>query len=437
MRTIRSVFSSLSRSPLKSTLTLLTVGLGVGVLVFTLSISSAFQKFMTEQLEKDGLVITVANVQRSADTGQIEPVRPPQFDQNVLSILLSDVSGVTWASPIGRGAFDQMVAGSTSYRIRTVVPANEQYAPLMHLSFVAGSGFSAGDVGTGVKKAIISQSLATILFGSADKAMGQTLKPPSPQMPANMPANAPRPPVMPTYTVCGVFADVGDLERTAYGVGDMIIPYTAVLPMGRNTDMAVRDAMTTVVLRVQGSSFATAEAQIRAALAKQYGDEVNVEVWEGTAFGPSTTISEVRSTVATFSLVVNLLGFVLLVTGSIGILSIMLVEVLGRTKQIAIERALGASRSAITREYFARSLILAGLSAVVGVLMSLALSGPLMQLVRPIFDGVSAKDFLGGVISPAAVGIGVAAALVVGGVFGVLPVIPALRTNIAEGMREA
>jgi len=230
---------------------------------------------------------------------------------------------------------------------------------------------------------------------------------------------------------------VGELQRTSYGVGDLIMPYTGMLPPNINIEMIQRFMLTNIALRVQGSSLKTVEAQVRSALAQQYGDKVSVQVWEGTPGGQSSTLEQARSTVATFSLVVNLLGFVLLVTGSIGILSIMLVEVLGRSREIALERALGASRRTIVREYFTRSMLLSALSAVVGLVLSVVLAAPLKHLVLPIFNGVSSADISGNVITAWAAGIGVGAALLVGGVFGVFPVIPALRTNIAEGMRES
>ena len=181
---------------------------------------------------------------------------------------------------------------------------------------------------------------------------------------------------------------------------------------------------------------ATIESQARGAVAQQYGDGVTVEVWEGRTDGETAALDEARSTVATFSLVVNLLGFVLLVTGCIGILSIMLVEVLGRTREIAVERAVGASRGMIAREFFARSLIMVGAAAVIGVALSLLLSGPLTELVVPIFRGTTQAELGGAVIDLAAIAIGVGAAVGAGGLFGVLPVFSALRVPIAEGMRE-
>ena len=75
MRTLRSVLSSLARSPFKSSITLATVGLGVGVLIFALSISSAFTRLIAEHLERNGRVVMVANA-RWDEAGALESVKP-------------------------------------------------------------------------------------------------------------------------------------------------------------------------------------------------------------------------------------------------------------------------------------------------------------------------------------------------------------------------
>jgi len=431
VKTLRSALASFARSPLKFTLTLLTVGLGVGVLIFALSISSAFSRFLREQLDRNGMVVMVANATISEETGQMEPVRPSQLDEEAPKLLAAEVPGVTAVTLVDARGFTAHAAGDGTWRIRTVVEASEGYAQVMGLQMTAGSFFTAADVAAGAKKAAISESLAQIVFGSAQAAIGKTMRPPSPTGTADA-----RSPVMPTFTVSGVFADVGELERTSYGVADMVIPYTAALPQGANAQMARRFASSTMALKVQGVGLGTVEAQVRAALARTYGEEVAIQVWEGTPRGETATIQEARTTVRTFSLLVNLLGFILLLTGSIGILSIMLVEVLGRSRQIAIERALGASGSIILREYFVRSLVLAGLAAAAGVVLGLAFAEPLRRLVLPIFNGVHAADLGSRVITPGAVGVGILSALVVGGVFGMFPVLPALRANIAESMRD-
>ena len=67
----------------------------------------------------------------------------------------------------------------------------------------------------------------------------------------------------------------------------------------------------------------------------------------------------------------------------------MVVEVLSRSRQIALSRAFGAAKAAIVREFLARSLIMMGASSALGVALSLFLSAPLTDLVVPIFQEVT------------------------------------------------
>ena len=435
MRTIRSVLTGLARSPVKSFVTLSTVGLGVGVLIFALSISGAFSRLVSDQLERGGLVVMVANVERDED-GALQQVRPPQFDGNAIDALRTGVSGAVAASPVAFTPWTEFVAAGANYRFRSVVGVNEDYLDVMGLEVVAGSAFSAADVAAGVREAMLSETMAEVLFGSSLEALGQAIRPPAATQGAGGGGGFGRNFTPPTYTVRGVFIDPSEIQRRAYGVGDMIVPMTSAFPSNVNAGRLAGFLSARIALRVRGSGLATVESQARGALAQQYGDGVTVEVWEGRPDGETAALDEARSTVATFSLVVNLLGFVLLVTGCIGILSIMLVEVLGRTREIAVERAVGASRGMIAREFFARSLVMVGAAAVIGVALSLLLSGPLTELVVPIFRGTTQAELGGAVIDPAAIAIGVGAAIGAGGLFGVLPVFSALRVPIAEGMRE-
>jgi ABC-type antimicrobial peptide transport system permease subunit len=75
-------------------------------------------------------------------------------------------------------------------------------------------------------------------------------------------------------------------------------------------------------------------------------------------------------------------------------------------------------------------------AAVIGVVLSLLLSGPLTELVVPIFRGTTQAELGGSVITLVAIAIGVGSAIGVGGLFGLLPVFSSLRVPIAEGMRE-
>ena len=188
-------------------------------------------------------------------------------------------------------------------------------------------------------------------------------------------------------------------------------------------------------MRVTGGRLATVESQVRSALAAQFGEELAVEVWEGGQ-ARGFQLQSLRSTVRIFSLVVNLLGVLLMATGSVGLLSTMAVEVLSRSRQIALSRAFGAAKARIAREFLARSLIIVGAASVIGVALSLFLSAPLTDLMMPVFQSMTGVELTRRVITPAAVVLGVAASLGIGGALATLPVFSALSAPIAEGIRD-
>jgi putative ABC transport system permease protein len=428
----------MARSPLKSILTLATVGIGVGVLIFALGMSSTFNKLMDEQLAREGVVVNYANAELNTD-GNLELIRPPQGDEFVLDIISTEVSGVVAATPITEVNFNEFVVDGTTFRIRSIIGANELYGEVMNLEMIAGIFFETIDVGEGNRKAVITDELAEILFGSAQEAVGQILQPPAFELPEAAQNNEHMARRMrgfsDPYEVIGVYKNPTELQRKSFGIGDMIVPYTSSFGGMMNAAQASRFLSGRGVLLTKGVTFETAEAQLREVLTRNYGDDFVVEIWEGNPSGSSDYLSEMRRTVNTFSLVINLLGFILLAAASIGILSIMLVEALGRTREIAIERALGASKAVIIREFFARSTVVSLISVAIGVGLAFLLSGPLTSLILPIFAGVEASA-VGGVITLQSVLIGGASAVVIGGLFGVLPVFSVLNIGIADAIRE-
>lgn len=437
-RTIQSAFASMGRSPLKTILTLATVGIGVGVLIFALGMSRTFSELIETQLEQEGILVNYANAEMNSD-GELELVRPPQSDEFVIDVIRTEISGVVAATPINAINFNEFVVGGTTYRIRSVLGASEEYPVAMNLELIAGSFFGAADVTEGNRKAIVSEELADILFGSAMDAIGQLLSPPAIEIPQGEGQNANFARRMRAlsspYEVVGVYAAPTELQRKSFGVGDMIVPFTSSFGGNLNSSQAFRFFMGRGVVLVKGVTFETVEAQLREVLTRNYGDDFVLEVWEGSPSGSEAYLTEMRRTVNTFSMVVNLLGFILLAAASIGILSIMLVEALGRTREIALERALGASRGVIIREFLARSTVVSLMSVAIGIALAFILSGPLTELILPIFSGVDASD-ISGIISIESVLIGSASAVVIGGVFGVFPVFSVLNVGIADAIRE-
>ena len=352
MRTLRSVLTSLGRSPVKSSAMLATVGLGIAVLIFALSISIATARLVDERLGSDEIVVTVRVTVTSA-TGRRLPSSPSEYRRKVTDALSRDIAGAVAVSPTEFGSLSSFVVGQDTYQIRNVIGASDAYLNVMRLELIAGREPAAG-----THDVLISESLADVLFGSPVAALGQPMQTAKPRMEIRGEVTADdirtaAPMVL--YTVRGVFADPDELRRRVYDIADMLVPLR-LGPGGRT-----RTVLTTswFVVRVTGSRLATVESQVRSALAAQFGEELTVEVWEGGT-GMGFQLESLRSTVRVFSLVVNLLGVLLMAIGSVGLLSIMAVEVLSRSRQVALSRAFGATRVMIVREFLGRSLIMVG-----------------------------------------------------------------------------
>jgi putative ABC transport system permease protein len=454
MNILKTVLTGIKKSPGKTSMTLLAVGLGVAVLISSLNISSIFTRFMEEEITSGGLIINAANAEFS-DEGGLDRIRPSQFDDKVMDIITNEVPGVSAVSPATIPFWDlELRAEGTTYRVRSILGVNQKYPELMDLSLHTGEFFNETDVSSGAKKAVVSRDLAERIFGSAEAAIGKTIRPPQSNEgqaeaggsggPAGEGSKGgdsqgggfSRRMAPPSYEIRGVFETPTELKRKSFGIGDALVPYTSLLPAGFNVQMAAGFLLSTLTISAEGTSSMALESHLREVLGREYGDELTLHVWEGTPGGGEAVLEEARESLKTVTVVINLLGFILLVTGSIGILSIMIVEVAGRSREIAMKRALGAHKGILIKEFWLRGVVLSLLSSALGVVLSLILLNPLKDLVVPIFADIHLTDISTVLFQPGSALIGVAAAVLFGGSFGIFPVFSALKTNIAQGIRE-
>lgn len=425
-----------AKSPVKISLTVLSVALGTGILILSFSVSALLQREVTDQLQKGGTVLYVQNGTVKSD-GTIERVDGrPEWDSDAPTKVKSDVAGVEQAVVVSTTPFDEVQAAGKSWRVRSALGTAPDYFGVFGLSLVAGVEMTDADVDTGAKKIWLSEELARVIFGSAEVAVGQTVQPPG-RMFRRGPGGEDSQNLIQNYTVAGVFSTPTEVNRRSYGIGDAVFPYTSVLPAGGNATLMKSFFSSTFVVRAVGVNGEKLAASIRSALAANYGDTVSVAVWEGSPRGASTYLQELRQAVSIFSVSVNVLGVVLLLISSLGIFSVMVVESLGRRKEISLERALGASQVLVLGEFWSWSVGLSLLGALVGLGFAFALSGPVLGTLAPLVGEVSTKFQSAAGLDLGAVAAGLLLALGCGGILGLLPAFSAVRGTISETLREA
>jgi putative ABC transport system permease protein len=120
------------------------------------------------------------------------------------------------------------------------------------------------------------------------------------------------------------------------------------------------------------------------------------------------------------------LGAVALLVGGVGVANIMVISVLERRSEIGLRRALGATRGQIRAQFLLEAILLALLGGAVGITVGV--------VATAIYATVKHWAI---VIPPLAWGGGIAAAIAIGAVAGLLPALRAARLSPTEALRTA
>ena len=422
-----------SKSPMKVVLTIAALALGSGILVLSLSGASILNKEVAGQRNTNGVILYVANGKWNSN-GSVEKDRPAEWDSTAADTVLTDIESVKNAAVIYTVLFRNITTEGTSYDLRSAVGSDPQYFEVFSLDIVSGLPMTQEDIKRGLKKVWITEDVAVQLYGSAEAAIGKYIQPPGERIHRRSSGREQN--VIPSFSVTGVYKNPSEVARRAYGISDFIFPYTSILPSGGNVQRMLNFMSGMFVVRSTASSVLQTTAALNQTLSRKYGEGTDILVWEGSTQGKSAYMEELRNTVKMFTVSVNILGILLLVTSSFGIFSIMVVESLSRRREIALERALGASQGQVIREFWTWSLALSFSGAVAGLILSLALSKPVMSSMSPLLGEIAAEFdtrcgvTLGAMITSLTLAVGF------GGVLGLLPALSAVRGNIAETIKE-
>ncbi|MCI5724325.1 FtsX-like permease family protein, partial [Fusobacterium sp.] len=138
----------------------------------------------------------------------------------------------------------------------------------------------------------------------------------------------------------------------------------------------------------------------------------------------SNDIESFDKILSTLSIFITLAASISLFVGGIGVMNIMLVTVVERTKEIGIRKALGAKNKDILKQFLFESVILTLLGGLIGILLgvTLALLGGMIVGIKPVFSIMS-------------IIVSMSISVIVGVIFGVSPARKASKLNPIDALR--
>jgi putative ABC transport system permease protein len=174
---------------------------------------------------------------------------------------------------------------------------------------------------------------------------------------------------------------------------------------------------TTIYVRSVTSQVAAVQSVLAATANPEAPNEVDVSQ-------PSAALTARAEAQSALNSLFLGLGAVSLLVGAVGVGNIMLIGVLERRSEIGLRRALGATKGQIRAQFLAEAILLALLGGAVGVAAG-ALSTAIYAQTKHWTVVIPTTAWAGGL----------AAALVIGAIAGLLPAIRAARMSPTEALR--
>ncbi len=316
---------------------------------------------------------------------------------NRMRITLSetDVEEITTFVP---GIADATLSYSTSADVEggeleeaanyTIAGVKDNYETISNLEMAIGDFLEEESDETKEKVCVLGAETAKTIFGSAYDAFGETVYIDS------------RP-----YVVNGVLASMGTVTSGISPDNAIFIPYQTGIKY--LTGSSVSPTITVVAEEV--SLVDGIMADITTVMAEKYPNA------EFTIEDAGSKMEAAEKSNQTLQLLLIAMAAIVFCVGGIGIMNVLFVSVKERTNEIGILKALGCSRKDILLEFLLEASCISFIGAVIGVLLSLA--------ITPIIESFSVRVSLsvGGAVLSLLFGI------LTGTIFGFYPAFKASR----------
>jgi len=354
MKKIISLFRvatrALRRNVLRTMLTMLGIIIGVSAVIAMVSIGTGARIQVEKQVASLGqnvvMVMAGGMMRGGVFTGM---GAAPTLTLEDVAALRSEVEGVAFVSPEVRGSA-QLTAGNLNWNT-SIMGESEEYLEIRAWPLAEGDFFTAEDVRSGARVAVLGKTTATKIFEDANP-VGELIRI------KDVP-----------FTVVGLLSAKGSNMMGQDQDDAVIVPYTtAMRRLFGQTNLRSITLSATAAAEIENVS-TQVTALLRQRHRIQAGREDNFMLrtqQEITEFATSTT-----------KIMTGLLGAIAgvsLLVGGIGIMNIMLVSVTERTREIGIRLAVGARKRDIQRQFLLEAVLLSLVGGLVGIVGGVAAS---------------------------------------------------------------
>jgi len=395
----------------RTVLTMLGIAWGIATVVMLLAYGSGFDTAVRSAFESFGTnLILVFPGRTSQQSGGEKAGKVIRLQHEDVEFLLSSIPQIKEITPELSG--DYRIAYGARFQEFEVSGIYPVYGRMRKMGIAQGRWITASDEGEHARVAVIGYEVRKRLF-SERPAVGEEIRVGGI-----------------SFTVVGVTAKKIQ-DNDSPDNRHVFIPFST-MGLLRNT----RYISSMVVVTESPELHAQVVQLIRARLGERLGfkatDKRALGIWD-----IMETMEEIHIITGSLKVLLAFIGALTLAIGGVGVMNIMLVSVMQRTREIGTQKSLGARRRHIMGQFLAEALLITFVGGGLGMVLAFAVSAalPSLPLWSAIYgDEYTENDIIMGV-SWSTMFTSTAILTLVGLISGLVPAIRASRLDPVEALR--